>query len=340
MRQKANGYISIVYLPGVGSLIARSLHIYRALFSQLAGLTGLLAAAGLANLLISGFISSFANESQQFALFAVSFANFSVFVVFGFLYSYFFTASALLIHEWYSRGRVISLKDAFKLARERFASLYWVAIILGLIFYGSSFTGILPILFGVWYYFAVYIVIFESEKGAESLAKSRYLLHGLFIKVFGRYTAIIAAYTVFILALYNLLLGLPGGWVFAFLLTILLLYFSFPFLVAYGYLQYHDTSAVERTTAFEFFRGEKAAIVFWAVLGFIILSVGVFFAVLTDSVRSRVSSTLSLQAVRILMPFLANSETNLEKMTDFFGVLKQWDKSDSSAPSPDTTPQY
>lgn len=326
MRQKANGYISIVYLPGVGSLIARSLHCYRQLFPQLAGLTGILALSGFANLLLTGFLSSLADGQKGFILLFVSIVNLAIFVIFGFLYSYLFAAASFLIHEWYSNGRTLSLTQALELSRGYFGSLYWVAILLGLVFYGSSFTGILPILFGVWYYFAVYIVLFESEKGIQSLAKSRYLLHGLFVKVLGRYAAIITAYAVFILALYNLFLGLPGGWILALLLSFILLYFSFPFFVAYGYLQYHDTSAVERTTAFEYFRGEKVAIVCWAVFGLIILGIGLFFSVLTEQARIRVQTSISTRAVKILLPFLANSEGNEQKMSDFLGILNREDK--------------
>ncbi|MBI4272918.1 hypothetical protein HY621_03635 [Candidatus Uhrbacteria bacterium] len=323
MRKKENGYIAIVYLPGVGSLVARSLHIYRQLFPQLAGLTGLLALAGFANLLLTGFLSSLVDGQRAFILFFVSIINLAIFIIFGFLYSYFFAAASHLIHEWYSQGRTLSIRQALELSRDRFSALYWVAIILSLMFYGSSFTGILPILFGVWYYFSVYIVLFEPEKGAASLAKSRYLLHGLFVKVFGRYSAIIAAYTVFFLILYNLLLGLPGGWVLALLLSFILLYFSFPFFIAYGYLQYHDTSAVERTTAFEFFKGEKVAIACWAALGLVIMVIGLFLSMLTEQARTRVVSTLSARAVKIMLPFLANSQSNVDKISDFLGTLKR-----------------
>jgi len=322
MRQKANGYISIVYLPGVGSLIARSLHIYRQLFPQLAGLTGIIVLAGFANFLLAGFLSALVEGKNAFVVFLVAIVNLAIFIIFGFLYSYFFAATAHLIHEWYSQGRTLSLAQAFKLSRDRFAHLYWVAILLGFLVYGSSFTGILPILFAIWYHFAAYIVLFESEKGTASFAKSRYLLHGLFVKVFGRYAAIVVAYTAVILLLYNFLLGFLGGWVFTLLLIFILLYFSFPFFVAYGYLQYHDTSAVERTTGFEFFKGEKVAIVCWAVFGMIIMAISLFFGMLTDSARTRVSHALSVRAVKIILPFLANSQSNTDKISDFLGKLR------------------
>lgn len=337
MRQKANGSVSIVYLPGTGSLIARSLHIYRQLFPQLVTLTGYLAIAGLANLFIGEFFGSFGEGQQQLVKVLVGLVNFIVFLVFGFLYSYYFAAASHLIAEWYSRGRTLSLKQAFALSRERFASLYWVAVLIGLIVYSSTFTGILPILFGVWYYFAVNIVLFESEKGIEALAKSRYLLHGLFGKVFGRYIAIIGIYSAVIVLLYNLFLGLPGGWILTLFLLFILLYFSFPFFVAYGYLQYHDTSAVERVTAFEFFRGEKVAIAFWFVLGCVMIAGSVFIGLLSDQTRVRLFQAIDAKSSQLLLQFVANSENNLQKMSS---ILRTLGSGQENAPSNEENSQY
>ncbi len=336
MRQKQNGTISIVYLPGVGSLVARSFQMYQQMFTQLCGLTAIFAISGIANLFITGFLGSLSEGKPQFIAASVTLVNLALFFAFGYLYTFLFAATAHIIHEWYSRGRSLTIQQGFDLARERFSSLYWVGMLLFLMLYGSGFTGFLPIVFSIWYYFAVYIVLFESEKGTESLAKSRYLLHGLFIKVFGRYVAIIAAYVSIFFLLYLLFSGLPGGWIFMLMLMLVLGFFSFPFFVAYGYLQYHDTSSVDRSTAFSFFRGERATIVAWSILGLFVMLIGLFLSLLSDDTLKRLGKNISVRVIQVLLPLASNSEQNQEKISDFLEKLNREKSSEikNQAPMP------
>ncbi|MBI2483681.1 hypothetical protein HYV71_00650 [Candidatus Uhrbacteria bacterium] len=318
MRLKQNGFIPIVNLPGVGSLLSRTYDVYRALFSQLAGITALIAASGFANLFISGILSALVREQPQFVQSFVSLVNLGILVAFGYLYSYLFAAAAYLVHEYNKRGKIISVKKAFGLARQRFASLYWIAILLALVLYGSSFTGILPILFSIWYYFAVYIVLFEKERGTETLAKSRYLLHGLFMKVFGRYAAAMAIMTTFLLAIYYLSLGIPGGWILALFLSLVVLYFSFPFFIAYGYFQYRDVEAVERSTPFIAFRSERAAAAAWSIFGFILIIIGTLWGLMSQDSQKRISDAFTVESAKFILPLIANTEENLEKLNSLF----------------------
>lgn len=321
MRLKQTGVIPIVNLPSVGSLLARTYEVYRALFTQLTGITALIAASGFVNLFISGVLSALVREQPQFVQSFVSLVNLGVLIAFGYLYSYLFAATAYLIHEYDKRGKVISVKKAFDLSRPRFAALYWVAILFALIVYGSSFTGILPILFSIWYYFTVYIVLFEKERGSETFAKSRYLLHGLFMKVFGRYAAALAIVSTALLAIYYLFLGMPSGWILALFLSLVILYFSFPFFITYGYFQYRDVEAVERSTPFIVFRSERAAVIAWSIFGFVLILIGTIWGLMSADSQKRFSDAFTVKSAQFVLPLIANTEANLEKLNSLFNKI-------------------
>jgi|GEM_PF-2289340 len=321
MRLKQNGFIPIVNLPGVGSLLARTYEVYRALFSQLAGITALIAGSAFGNLFISGLLSALVRQQPQFVQSFVSLVNLGVLIAFGYLYSYLFAAAAYLVHEYDRRGKVLSIKKSFELAHPRFASLYWVVILFGLVLYGSSFTGILPILFSIWYYFAMYIVLFEKERGTETFAKSRYFLHGLFMKVFGRYAAALAIVSSLFLAIYYLFLGIPSGWVFALFVSLAILYFSFPFFIAYGYFQYRDVESIERSTPFVVFRSERAAVIAWSIFGFLLILLGTLWGLMSVESQKRFSDAFTKQSAKIVLPLIANTEANLQKLNSFFDAF-------------------
>lgn len=340
MKLKQNGYIPIVNLPGVGSLLARTYEVYRALFTQLAGISALIAAGGFLNLFISGVLSALAREQPQFMQSFVSLVNLGILIAFGYVYSYLFAAAAYLVHEYDRRRKVMSVKKAFDLARPRFASLYWVVILLGLVLYGSSFTGILPILFSIWYYFTLYIVLFEKERGSETFAKSRYFLHGLFMRVLGRYAAALAIVSTVLLAVYYLFLGIPGGWVFALFLSLVILYFSFPFFIAYGYFQYRDVETIERSTPFIVFRSERAAVIGWSIAGFLLILFGTMWGLMSNDTQKRISDAFAVKSAQFILPLIANTEANLDKLNSLFDKIDASPAMPSDVDENDLVPPY
>ena len=137
------------------------------------------------------------------------------------------------------------------------------------VLYASAPTGIFLVVFSIWFYFALYVVVVSKQRGVNALAMSRYLMHGIFFKSAGRYLAVISI----LFALYTvayITLGIPavGPYLFS-LLFALITVCAYPFFTTYEYLRFEDVLSVQRTIEFHPYRGERSAIIAWALFGFL-----------------------------------------------------------------------
>lgn len=306
MHQLPNGVVPIVNLPGAGSLLSRSWKTYSQIFPQLIHLMILFAIGALVNVLLSGLLAILAQNPIYALQVLYHILLILLSLVTALYYSYIFSAMLYLIHGW-AQGKALSVPSSLELAKSRFQSLFWVGILLSLAISGAAIItvfypagAILPFLFSIWYYFCIYIVLFDEERGVRALAKSRYLVHGIFWKVIGRYTAITAIlFLLFILAYFTLLIqGI--GWILFIVLAACFAFFIFPYLAVYEYYRYEDLVLLKRGVEFIDFQGERVVIRTWTILGFVFLVISWTLGMITPKMQQSLLEKFSLQN-RILM---------------------------------------
>lgn len=320
MEKLPNGLVTIVNLPGTGSLLSRSWTAYREHFAPLMYFSLLMALGALINTSLISFVNYlFRNAGDGSLVFAhviVAVLN----LVAGFYFSFIF-AGMILFCKKIIDGKSTTVMKSLEEGREHAKSVFWAGLLLAFLFYGSLFTGFLFVIFFVWYYFALYIVIIEKERGMMAFAKSRYLTHGMFLKTFGRYLSL----TAILFALYfvaYLFLGIPGlgAWLFmplAVAITIL----SFPFFTLYEYLRYEDIAIVQRNVPFAFYRGEKVAITAWALFGFLFFSLAWSYGVMSQNAQTKFLAAVAQIAGEFVLPYAEEVQKNLDSASEKFDML-------------------
>ena len=280
--ENQSGTISIVNLPGSGSLISRAFQVYKKLFKNLIILSGIVM---LSWIIAFGFQSLLNYLPVQFKWpHWVQALMYVVATAISALFYYvlcWMMASIINIVKSFNNGKEISYSQAIKLSKPIVLSVFWVSIVLALVSYSSIIGLVLPILFSVWFYFAFFITVDAQVKGTESLAMSRYLTRGMFFKVLGR-SFIFPLLVVIPGIIVLLMMAVPRiGDIFFIITGIALILFSLPFALIFDYLRYQDLLAQKRDQAFNFYSGEKNSLRFWLVLGIIFVSCGYGFSLLS-----------------------------------------------------------
>lgn len=328
MHQLPNGVVPIVNLPGAGSLLSRSWKTYSQIFSELIHLMILFAIGALVNVLLFWLVSLFSNSPSYWVQVVYHILVTILNVVTALYYSYIFSAMMYLIHG-FAQGKILTVPSSLELAKNRFQSLFWVGILLSLAISGAALITVLypvgaviPFIFSIWYYFALYVVLFDEERGVRALAKSRYLVHGLFWKVVGRYLAITALLFLFFIVAYFTLLIQGIGWMLFIVLAACFAFFIFPFLAVYEYYRYEDLILVKRGVEYIDFSGERIAISSWIILGFIVLALSWGITLLSPRLQQNVFNTFSLQnRVMLYQNTIGKINENSKIISDFLGKI-------------------
>jgi len=356
-----SGIVPIANLPGTGSLLSRSYAIYKAQFQKIIQLTGLMVLGFLINVSLSSFVLFLGQNAPVFGKVFLRLVSIGISVGVGFFYAYVFSALIHLFAAWYRNGENISLQEAFARAARVYKSLFLVGLLYGFVIVGTSFfmllpvifsyggypvdipsfrglvmlymtafqwgtavAIVLPLLFSVWYYFCIYSTILDGDRGIGALAKSRYLMHGMFFKVTGRYLTAALLLVLVFFGIY-LTLAIPFGWI---IFTLLFIAFSFlviPFFAVYEYLRYEDLHTVERTTEFVFIKGERKSIFAWSVAGAIVMIINIlasFFVLLPAETKQDFQTNLVKGAVYILTPASIEMNKNVEILVNFFAKFR------------------
>lgn len=322
MKHPPSGEVMLVNLPGTGSLLARTWALYKELYQPLIVLTALFGIGAFLNISIQDSLTAIAQNSSGISQAAVKVVNTAVNIaISGLYFSFIFAAMVYLVHEK-NRGRTLTLQEAFELARKKYIELFIVGLFMFLIMNGGLLVVIMPFFFSVWFYFAVFVVLLENERGLNALAKSRYLVHGMFFRVLGRYTVITLLLFLAFSALWFLLLVPVVGWALFSTAFIALALVAFPFFITYEYFRYEDISSVERNIPFCSFPGERASIIVWAILGIAIALMAWTYDVLGKEGRQRFNDAVILRVADIVLPAINELNKNLDKSSDFMEKLK------------------
>lgn len=356
-----SGIVPIANLPGTGSLISRSYAICKSQFQNITKLTGMMILGFLINISLSSFVDFLGQNAPIFGKAFLKLISIGISVGVAAFYCFVFSAFIHLIAAWYRNGEKISLQESFVRAGKVYKSLFLVGLLYGFVIAGTaffiiipvifsqgqypvdipSFRGllmlyltafqwgtaiavVLPLLFSVWYYFSIYSVILDGDRGISALAKSRYLMHGMFFKVTGRYVTAVALLFVAFFCVY-LTLAFPLGWLIFSVLCLAFGFFILPFFAVYEYLRYEDLYTVERTTEFVSIKGERGSIRTWAVMGAIVMGMNIlvgFYMLLSLQARENFQVSLIKGMAYIIAPATTEMNKNTEIIINFFAKFR------------------
>lgn len=316
MNQLPNGSVQFVNLPSSWSLLRRSWNIYNALLPRFLYLSGLFLLGFLINISLTSFLATAIAASSDFSRSMIAILNTAIGIAMTVYFS-FIIASTIYLIKAFLNGQHITIAQSFAYAKEKFISLFFVGLIYGFVIYGGLFGIVLPALFSVWYYFSLYVVLVEDERGFAALARSHYLVRGLFFRVLGRY-AVIAALFVLLTAIDYLLLAVPIiGWALFLLGGIGLVIFFLPFYMTYDYLRFEDVVAVERNIEFRLFGSERAMLITFGILGLLLSLVIWTGEVLTPAAKKAVQTRIQETFASIAIPIMASSQENADIIARF-----------------------
>jgi hypothetical protein len=334
MKIRPTGELMLVHLPGTCSLLVRTWRAYRELLPNLLALTALFGVGGFLNIVIQDGLTAMVAGSSVYAQGTVKVINTLLNIaISGFYFSFLFAAMVYLVHYW-KAGKRIQLDDALRMASEKYVSLFVVGFILFLVMNGGLLGVVMPLFFTIWFYFALYAVLLDGDRGVVALAKSRYLTHGLFFRVFGRYSAILLLlFAAF--SLLTLLLVIPVvGWALFVIAVILLAFFAFPFFIVYEYYRYEDVAAVQRNVPFHLYAGERWGIITWAILGLIISISLSSYDVIGQQGRARFTETVIVRMADVILPATNEWTQNIERSSGIMEKLRLiTPRNDTSTPS-------
>ncbi len=308
-----SGSISIINLPGTGSLLSRTWLIYQRLSKSLVSLSIGLGLTFLVYLGVTSLLNFLVKDSSHSAQALIEIINTLVQLASCFAYAYFFTAMLFVIKH--RDEAVLTMKEALLKAKSTYRSLLWIGVVSGLAIYGGAITMILPLLMSVWFYFAVYVLVTEGLRGTDALNKSRYLSRGNWFAIFGRYLSLAAIMGVIALVIYMLSAIPAAGAVVFIVMFVVFLLAALPFFAIYDFLRYEDLVELPRTQGYQSFRGEKHSVTFFAIIGLIITVVMWIGSLLTCVQRTSIANNAKGAAAVIVLSIAQNASVNLEGLS-------------------------
>lgn len=145
----------------------------------------------------------------------------------------------------------ISFKENFKNTRTHFWKFFGLSLLVGVLVLLWSLLLIIPgIIFGVFYGFAIYILVFENIGGMAAIKKSQQLVTGYWWPVFGR-----TLFLVLGALLVSFVLSIPyiffpeGGvlyYIYSFLHNVFWIVVA-PIFLVFSYLMYKDLVRIKGT---------------------------------------------------------------------------------------------
>lgn len=322
MKHPPTGELMLVNLPGIGSLFARAWALYRELFTQLLVLTALFGIGAFLNISIQDSLLAMVKEGSAFTQGFVKVLNTAINIaISGFYFSFIFAAIVYLVDEKF-RGRTLTLTESFEMAARRYVDLFVIGLLLFLVMNGGLAVVVMPFFFSVWFYFAFFVVLLDKERGWNALAKSRYLVHGMFFRVLGRYAAITLLLFITFMLVW-LLLALPYvGWALFTVTFVALMLIAFPFYILFEYFRYQDLVAIERNIPFYAFRSERVGLMVWAAVGVVITFMVWSYDVLGTQGRERFAQLVIDRAIDASLPLTSEWTKNIEKSSGWLERLR------------------
>ncbi len=318
MEKFPEGQVQLVNLPGSGSLLKRSWDLYQEIFPQSISFALLAFLGVIADKSLGSFFHYIVRDSGASAKSLTEVLVFGIDLAAGIYLAIIFAGMMKLFHEA-ARGKMLSVSECISYGLSRARSVFWVGILLTVIMYAAIPTVIFFLLFSIWFYFALYIAALGEERGINALLKSRYITHGLFFRVTGRYAAVLVVMAIAVFVPY-LFLGLGTVWVVIAPIIILIAGLAtFPMLMMYEYFRFVDLLQLPRNIPFVPLGGDRAATIAWAIVGSVFFCIAWIYMLLGPSIQTSISNALVGAAAKTLLPYSSQMEKNLEKLQTFVG---------------------
>lgn len=316
MNQLPNGTVQLINLPSSLSLFVRTWALYKQLFSKLVFLSFLFIIGLLINSSLTSFLTVSVATGSEGIKTGVALLNTAIGVALT-IYASFIIAAIVYIIRTKLRGQEATVQQAMNFAKDKFLSLFYVGIVYLFVVYGGIFGIVLSTLFSVWYYFCIYIVLVDEERGFAALAKSHYLVRGLFFRTIGRYIAMFALLVACATLIYLTLMIPVIGWLVFVLLVIAFVLLAFPFYMIFDYLRFEDVSAVDRSIEFIQFKGERAFLIAFSIAGLLLISWNWFMMILPTEAKKSLQNTINYSFATVSLPIVKEIQNNEDVISKF-----------------------
>lgn len=182
-------------------------------------------------------------------------------LVFGFITVFWYTAAFVFAIT----NEKLDILAAFKKGSHRLLAFAWLTFVLGFVITGGFMLLIIPgIIFGVWFYFSIFVLATENERGMNAMLKSKAYVQGYGWAVFLRFVLLFFLIPLMLNLAVSFLGGLIGDltgdpvitMILVAILSIPSLLFTF-FAMLASYLIYEDLRAINKGIAFEPTAGQK-----------------------------------------------------------------------------------
>ena len=316
MNQLPNGSVQIINLPSSLSLFVRSWGAYKQLFNKLVYLSFLFFIGLLINSSLTSFLTVSVSSGSEGIKTGVAILNTAIGIALT-IYASYIIAALVYVIKSHLHGTSVTIQESMKFAQDRFLSLFYVGLVYLFVVYGGIFGIILTTLFSVWYYFCIYVVLVDEERGFAALSKSHYLVRSLFFRTIGRYLAMFFALLACATLIYLSLMIPVIGWLVFILLLVAFFLLAFPFYVVYDFLRFEDISAVDRTVEFIQFKGERAFLIAFAIAGLLLSLWSWGSTILPTEAKKSLQNTINYNFATISLPIVKEMQKNQDVISNF-----------------------
>jgi hypothetical protein len=169
-------------LTGVVEIFRSSFLTYKKNFSLYVGILAIPFLFSLILLVLTALIENFELSGLWVILSIVVLILFSLGLFVLNIY-----AIVALMYAISKKGEEINLKKAYQEARKRLFPFAWLYFLTGFIALGGYMLFFIPgLVISIWFFFGIYLLFVEEEKGINALLKSREYVRNLWWSVFWR----------------------------------------------------------------------------------------------------------------------------------------------------------
>lgn len=271
---------SNISLPSVGALLKSAWIIFKTRLGVLIALEAIPVALGFVYGFVAETVSTLVQPTGAGGIILVILAVFAVLAIMVvMLWSY--VALFCVIKDYRER---IGIREAYQSSWKQLSAFVWLNLLIGLVTFGATIPLIIPgIVLGIWFSFALFILVDEKRRGSEALFASREYVRGAWWAVLGRMFFLTLLGLIFVGIIYIPIILTAGQPAAAQnILQFVNLIFSIvwgPFALAYLYSIYQALKKQKGTVQVAVTGGRKVGLVLltiWGILAMVIVVVGVW----------------------------------------------------------------
>lgn len=184
-----------------------------------------------------------------------------------------------------------------------FFPMLWLFVLVELVTIGGIIMFVIPgILMGIWFAFAIFVLVVEGRRGLGALLQSKEYTRGYWWAVFGRLLLVNLFILISVFAIQSLVsvaLGETVGMVAYYLISVLLM----PFSLAYSYTLYRSLTTLKPSLTVVSSKTERGFFIASGILGFlapVILVLGVIALFLLGKAAATPAAAATVSAAPMI----------------------------------------